>query len=70
MRHVKETLEYEVLFHSTSNQTNMDQVGFSNVEWCKDKQGMKITLDNMFNFQDAQVSWCSKNNLVVTLSFL
>lgn len=42
-------------------------VGFSNADWCGDKQDSKSTPGYLFKFYYAQISWYSKKQPVVAL---
>ncbi|MCI95519.1 hypothetical protein A2U01_0116817, partial [Trifolium medium] len=43
----------------------MDLVGYTDSNWCGDKDDMKSTACYIFMYGDAPISWCSRKEPVV-----
>lgn len=69
MRYVKGTLDFGVLFPDQNcSKENIDVHGFSDSDWCGDKDDRKSTGGYVFMIGKAPISWCSKKEPVVALS--
>lgn len=68
MRYVKGTLNWGILF-PTQKVNKMERlIGYSDADWCGDKDDRKSTAGYCFFLGKAPISWCSKKESVVALS--
>jgi len=65
LRYLKRTTNYGIFFPKESK-SNL--IGFSDNDWCGDKEDRKSVIGYFFKFQGAPISWCSKKQQIVALS--
>lgn len=68
MRYVKGTLEFGLVFPNMKGEQEVELMGYSNADWCGDKNDRKSTAGYFFRFGEAPISWCSKKESIVALS--
>ncbi|XP_073222482.1 secreted RxLR effector protein 161-like [Cicer arietinum] len=68
LRYVKGTLGCGILFPANDMGKSCELLGYTNSNWCEDKDDRKSTVDYVFMFGGAPISWCSKKEPVVSLS--
>jgi len=66
--YLKGMLNYGVLFPNNGNSSTVELVGYSDSDWCGDKDERRSTMGYVFNFLGAPLSWSSKKQEVVALS--
>ncbi|MCI13275.1 putative copia-type polyprotein, partial [Trifolium medium] len=67
LRHIKGTMDSGIVFQ-TPDRRSMDLVGYTNSNWCGDKDDRKSTIGYIFLYGGAPISCCSRKEPVVTLS--
>ncbi|XP_045789334.1 secreted RxLR effector protein 161-like [Trifolium pratense] len=67
LRYIKGTLDSGIIFQ-TSDESNFDLVGYTNSNWCGDKDDRKSTAGYIFLYGGAPISWCIRKEPVVALS--
>ncbi|PNX70374.1 cationic amino acid transporter 1-like protein, partial [Trifolium pratense] len=67
LRYIKGTLDNGIVFQ-TPDGSNFDLVGYTDSNWCGDKDDRKSTAGYIFLYGGAPISWCSRKEPVVALS--
>ncbi|XP_045791368.1 secreted RxLR effector protein 161-like [Trifolium pratense] len=67
LRYIKGTLDSGIVFQ-TSDGSNFDLVGYTDSDWCGDKDDRKSTAGYIFLYGGAPISLCSRKEPVVALS--
>ncbi|XP_073219956.1 secreted RxLR effector protein 161-like [Cicer arietinum] len=68
LRYIKETNDYGLLYATKSNEGDAELVGFTDVDWCGDKDDKKRIPRAVFMINKSPFSWCSKKQSLVTFS--
>ncbi|XP_019451824.1 PREDICTED: uncharacterized protein LOC109353922 [Lupinus angustifolius] len=68
LRYLKGTLCYGVLFPIQKQNCESGFVGYSDSDWCGDKEDKRSTLGYLFTIFGAPISWSSRKQDVVALS--
>ncbi|XP_039685124.1 secreted RxLR effector protein 161-like [Medicago truncatula] len=68
MRYLKGTMSYGILFPCKRSENLKKLYGYSDANWCGDKNDRKSTVGFVFFAGTTPVSWCSKKEVVVALS--
>ena len=68
LRYVKGTLGCGILFPASDMGKSCELLGYTDSNWCGDKDDRKSTAGYVFMFGGAPISWCSKKEPVVALS--
>ncbi|XP_019447250.1 PREDICTED: uncharacterized protein LOC109350471 [Lupinus angustifolius] len=68
LRYLKGTLHFGILFPNQRAKTESCFVGYSDSDWCGDKEDRKSTSGYVFFIFDAPISWSSKKQDVVVIS--
>ncbi|XP_073224742.1 uncharacterized protein [Cicer arietinum] len=68
LRCVKGTLGCGILFPANDMGKSCELLGYTDSNWCGDKDDRKSTAGYVFMFGGAPISWCSKKEPVVALS--
>ena len=68
LRYVKGTLGCGILFPASDTGQKCNLLGFTDSNWCGDKDDRKSTAGYIFMFGRTPISWCSKKEPVVALS--
>ncbi|XP_058742088.1 secreted RxLR effector protein 161-like [Vicia villosa] len=68
LRYVKGTLGNRILFPEEDTGRKYDLLGYTDFNWCRDKDDRKSTAGYVFMFGEAPISWCSKKEPLVALS--
>jgi len=68
MRYLKGTMSYGILFPSKSSENLKELYGYTDADWCGDKNDRKSNAGFVFFAGTTPVSWCSKKEVVVALS--
>ena len=68
LRYIKGTLDVGILFPNKSKSKEVHVQGYTDSDWCGDKDDRKSTAGYVFMYGDAPISWCSKKEPVVALS--
>lgn len=68
LRYVKGTLDLGILYPYSQKNIEGEVFGYSDSDWCGDKDDRKSTTGYVFKFGTSPISWCSKKQSVVALS--
>ncbi|XP_050908156.1 secreted RxLR effector protein 161-like [Lathyrus oleraceus] len=68
LRYVKGTLGCGILFPTSDTGRSCNLLGYTDSNWCEDKDDRKSTAGYVFMFGGAPISWCSRKEPVVALS--
>ncbi|XP_050909332.1 secreted RxLR effector protein 161-like [Lathyrus oleraceus] len=68
LRYVKCTLGCGILFSACDMGRSCELLGYTDSNWCGDKDDQKSTAGYLFMFGKTPISWCSKKEPVVALS--
>ena len=68
MRYVQGTTNFGILFPKGEVDTGPELIGYSDFDWCGDKNDRKSTIGYIFFYGGAPVSWSSTKEPVVALS--
>ena len=68
LRYVKGTLGCRILFPASDTGRKCNLLGYTDSNWCGDKDDRKSTAGYIFMFGSTPISWCSKKEPVVALS--
>jgi len=68
MRYVQGTTNFGILFPKGEVDIRPDLIGYSDSDWCGDKNDRKSTVGYIFFYEGAPVSWSSTKEPVVALS--
>jgi hypothetical protein len=68
LRYVKGTLGCGILFPASDTGRSCNLLGYTDSNWCGDKDDRKSTTGYVFMFGGAPISWCSRKESVVSLS--
>jgi len=68
LRYVKGTLGCGILFPASDMGRSCELLGYTDSNWCGDKDDRKSTAGYLFMFGKAPISWCSKKEPVVAHS--
>jgi hypothetical protein len=68
LRYVKGTMDHGIVFPSSDKGREFDLVGYTDSNWCGDKDDRKSTADYIFQIGGASISWSSRKEPVVALS--
>ncbi|XP_019451900.1 PREDICTED: uncharacterized protein LOC109353999 [Lupinus angustifolius] len=68
LRYLKGSLDYGVHFPKAGQMKQKEIYGYTNVDWCGDKDDRKSATGYFFKFESASISWSSKKQEVVALS--
>ncbi|GAU11617.1 hypothetical protein TSUD_346090 [Trifolium subterraneum] len=67
LRYIKGTMDYGIVFKKPDKRS-LDLIGYTNSNWCGDKDDRKSTAGYVFLYGGAPISWCSRKEPVVALS--
>src|ERR1044072_8971640 len=67
-RYITRTVVNEVYIPGKKSENELKMVGYTDADWCSDKQDRKSTTGYLFKLGEAPLSWCSKKQSVVALS--
>ncbi|GAU20588.1 hypothetical protein TSUD_297610 [Trifolium subterraneum] len=67
LRYIKGTMDYGIVFKKP-NKRSLDLIGYTDSNWCGDKDDRKSTAGYVFLYGGAPISWCSRKEPVVALS--
>ncbi|MCI61445.1 hypothetical protein A2U01_0082702, partial [Trifolium medium] len=59
LRYIKGTIDSGIVFQ-TQDRRIMDLVGYTDSNWCGDKDDRKFTAGYIFLYGGAPISWCSR----------
>ncbi|XP_040871218.1 secreted RxLR effector protein 161-like [Glycine max] len=68
LRYAKGTLDLGILYPYRQKSIEGEVFGYSDSNWCGDKDDRKSTVGYVFKFGTTPISWCSKKQSVVALS--
>ncbi|XP_019416067.1 PREDICTED: uncharacterized protein LOC109327393 [Lupinus angustifolius] len=68
LRYLKGSLDYGVLLLDSDENKLRIIYGYTDANWCGDKDDRKSTTGYLFKYGNAPISWSSKKQEVVTLS--
>ncbi|RDY14617.1 Copia protein, partial [Mucuna pruriens] len=68
LRYVQRTVDFGILFPKEEAAAEPELVGYSDSDWCGDKQDRKSTAGYIFFYGGALISWSSTKEPIVTLS--
>ena len=68
LRYVEGTLDLGILYPYSQKNIEGEVFGYSDSDWCGDKDDRKNTAGYVFKFGTSPISWCSKKQSVVALS--
>ncbi|CAJ2662747.1 unnamed protein product [Trifolium pratense] len=67
LRYIKGTLDCGIVFQ-TPDASSYDLVGYTDSNWCGDKDDRKSTAGYIFLYGGSLISWCSRKEPIVALS--
>ncbi|GAU41877.1 hypothetical protein TSUD_367420 [Trifolium subterraneum] len=67
LRYIKGTMNYGIVFKKPDKRS-LDLIGYTDSNWCGDKDDRKSTAGYVFLYGGAPISWCSRKEPVVALS--
>ncbi|XP_073225732.1 secreted RxLR effector protein 161-like [Cicer arietinum] len=68
LRYIKKTIELCMLYSTILNEDEAELVGFTDADWCGDRDDRKSTTDYVFTVNNSPISWCSRKQSIVALS--
>jgi hypothetical protein len=68
LRYLKGTKDYGLCFQRNSSNGTMELEGYSDSDWCGDKDDRRSTTGYWFSFGKSSISWSSKKQNIVALS--
>ncbi|CAJ2653926.1 unnamed protein product [Trifolium pratense] len=68
LRYLKGTQDYGLAFPTSNSETQIELEGFSDSDWCGDKDDRRSTSGYWFRFRNSPISWSSKKQNIVALS--
>ncbi|XP_073222518.1 secreted RxLR effector protein 161-like [Cicer arietinum] len=68
LRYINETIELGLLYPTNSNEDEAELVGFTDADWCRDKDDRKSTTSYVFMINNSPISWCLKKQSIEALS--
>ncbi|XP_050892643.1 secreted RxLR effector protein 161-like [Lathyrus oleraceus] len=68
IRYIKGSIGCKILFPTTDKGIKYNLLGYTDSNWCGDKDDIKSTVGYIFMFGETPILWCSKKESVVTLS--
>ena len=68
LRYIKGTCDSGLLFANNTNCSNREIMGFTDSDWCGDREDRKSTSGYLFKFGNTAFSWSSKKQNIVALS--
>ncbi|GAU30980.1 hypothetical protein TSUD_104940 [Trifolium subterraneum] len=66
-RYIKGTMDYRIVVRKPDKKS-LDLIGYTDSNWCGDKDDRKSTAGYVFLYGGAPISWCSRKEPVVALS--
>ncbi|GAU15418.1 hypothetical protein TSUD_44550 [Trifolium subterraneum] len=67
LRYIKGTMDYGIVFNKPDKKS-IELIGYTDSNWCGDKDDRKSTAGYVFLYGGAPISWCSRKEPVVALS--
>jgi hypothetical protein len=67
LRYIKGTMDYGIVFNKPDKK-DIELIGYTDSNWCGDKDDRKSTAGYVFLYGGAPISWCSRKEPVVSLS--
>ncbi|GAU32405.1 hypothetical protein TSUD_220940 [Trifolium subterraneum] len=67
LRYIKGTMDYGIVFNKPDKRS-IELIGYTDSNWCGDKDDRKSTAGYVFLYGGAPISWCSRKEPVVALS--
>ncbi|KAK2370871.1 putative mitochondrial protein [Trifolium repens] len=68
LRYLKGTHDYGLAFPRSKMESKFELEGFSDSDWCGDKDDRRSTSGMWFRFRNSPISWSSKKQSIVALS--
>ncbi|MCI36167.1 hypothetical protein A2U01_0057389 [Trifolium medium] len=68
LRYLKGTKDYGLVFQRNNSNGSMELEGYSDSDWCGDKDDRRSTTGYWFSFGNSSISWSSKKQNIVALS--
>ncbi|XP_073222402.1 secreted RxLR effector protein 161-like [Cicer arietinum] len=68
LRYIKETSELGLHYAKKQVGIEDDLIGFTDADWCGDKDDRKSTSGYVFMINESSILWCSKKQNIVALS--
>ncbi|XP_073223465.1 secreted RxLR effector protein 161-like [Cicer arietinum] len=62
LRYINETSELRLHYAKKQGGTEADLIGFTDANWCGDKDDRKSTYGYVFMINESPISWCSKKS--------
>ncbi|GAU28814.1 hypothetical protein TSUD_21510 [Trifolium subterraneum] len=67
LRYIKGTMDYGIVFNKPDKK-GIELIGYTDSNWCGDKDDRKSTAGYVFLYGGSPISWCSRKEPVVALS--
>jgi hypothetical protein len=67
LRYIKGTMDYGIVFNKPDKKS-IELIGYTDSNWCGDKDDRKSTAGYVFLYGGSPISWCSRKEPVVALS--
>ncbi|GAU50018.1 hypothetical protein TSUD_331710 [Trifolium subterraneum] len=67
LRYIKGTMDYGIVLNKPDKKS-IELIGYTDSNWCGDKDDRKSTAGYVFMYGGAPISWCSRKEPVVALS--
>ncbi|KAK2417383.1 putative mitochondrial protein [Trifolium repens] len=68
LRYLKGTQDFGLAFLKSNMESELELEGFSDSDWCGDKDDRRSTSGYWFRFRNSPISWSSKKQSIVALS--
>jgi hypothetical protein len=68
LRYLKGTQDFGLAFPTSNKESKIELEGFSDSDWCGDKEDRRSTSGYWFRFKNSPISWSSRKQSIVALS--
>ncbi|GAU32293.1 hypothetical protein TSUD_63100 [Trifolium subterraneum] len=68
LRYLKGTQDFDLAFPTSNKESKIELEGFSDSDWCGDKEDRRSTSGYWFRFKNSLISWSSRKQSIVALS--
>jgi hypothetical protein len=68
LNYIKGTAGFGILYPWSSPNSEAELIGYTDVDWCGDKDDRKSTADYVFMLENSPISWCARKQSIIALS--